>query len=91
MARQPGYFSAKGQYRECIQFAGICVVNRKSFFCGAAGGSLFGLQESNPVSPEVAYQGSSEKFGTEKAPLIGHTEIDGSKGICFWQELREIL
>ncbi|TVL99427.1 MAG: hypothetical protein CV087_18145 [Candidatus Brocadia sp. WS118] len=36
------------------------------------GGSLFGLQESNPVSPEVAYQGSSEKFGTEKDPLVGH-------------------
>lgn len=36
------------------------------------GGSLFGLQESNPVSPEVAYQGSSEKHGTEKDPLVGH-------------------
>ncbi|CAG0941420.1 hypothetical protein BROC_01447 [Candidatus Brocadiaceae bacterium] len=36
------------------------------------GGSLFGLQESNPVSPEVAYQGSSEKNGTEKDPMVGH-------------------
>ncbi len=36
------------------------------------GGSLFGLQESNPVSPEVAYQGSSEKYGTEKDPMVGH-------------------
>lgn len=36
------------------------------------GGSLFGLQESNPVSPEAAYQGSSEKFGTEKDPMVGH-------------------
>lgn len=36
------------------------------------GGSLYGLQESNPVSPEVAYQGSSEKFGTENDPMVGH-------------------
>lgn len=36
------------------------------------GGSLFGLQESNPVYPEIAYQGSSEKNGTEKDPLVGH-------------------
>lgn len=36
------------------------------------GGSLFGLQESNPVSTEEAYQGSSEKFGTEKDPMVGH-------------------
>lgn len=36
------------------------------------GGSLFGLQESNPVAPEAAYQGSSEKFGTEKDPMVGH-------------------
>lgn len=36
------------------------------------GGSLFGLQESNPVSPEIAYEGSSEKNGTEKDPMVGH-------------------
>lgn len=36
------------------------------------GGSLFGLQESNPVSPEEAYEGSSEKYGTEKDPMVGH-------------------
>ncbi len=35
------------------------------------GGSLFGLQESNPVSTEAAYQGPSEKYGTEKDPLVG--------------------
>lgn len=36
------------------------------------GGSLYGLQESNPVSPEIAYQGSSEDIGTEKDPMVGH-------------------
>jgi len=36
------------------------------------GGSLFGLQESNPVDPEVAYDGKLDDFGTTKDPLIGH-------------------
>lgn len=42
------------------------------FFAVQPGGSLFGLQESNPVAPEAAYQGSSEKYGTEKDPMVGH-------------------
>ena len=36
------------------------------------GGSLFGLQFSNPVATEVAYQGLSENIGTENDPMIGH-------------------
>jgi len=35
------------------------------------GGSLFGLQESNPVDPRAAYQGPSSDFGTPSDPLVG--------------------
>jgi Haem-degrading len=35
------------------------------------GGSLFGLQESNPVNPLVAYQGSSADEGTASDPMVG--------------------
>jgi uncharacterized protein GlcG (DUF336 family) len=35
------------------------------------GGSLFGLQESNPVDATVAYQGSASDFGTDEDPLVG--------------------
>lgn len=35
------------------------------------GGSLFGLQESNPVNTAAAYQGPSTKFGTATDPLVG--------------------
>jgi uncharacterized protein GlcG (DUF336 family) len=35
------------------------------------GGSLFGLQESNPVDTGSAYKGPSEKFGTAADPLVG--------------------
>jgi hypothetical protein len=35
------------------------------------GGSLFGLQHSNPVDPAIAYQGSASTFGTPYDPIVG--------------------
>jgi uncharacterized protein GlcG (DUF336 family) len=35
------------------------------------GGSLFGLQFSNPVDPSVAYKGASQQFGTANDPMVG--------------------
>lgn len=35
------------------------------------GGSLFGLQESNPVNPGVAYRGNFATFGRYNDPLVG--------------------
>lgn len=35
------------------------------------GGSLFGLQESNPVDTSAAYAGPSANFGTSTDPLVG--------------------
>jgi uncharacterized protein GlcG (DUF336 family) len=35
------------------------------------GGSLFGLQESNPVDTLAAYQGPSARYGTATDPLVG--------------------
>jgi uncharacterized protein GlcG (DUF336 family) len=35
------------------------------------GGSLFGLQHSNPVDASIAYLGNAKAFGTKKDPLVG--------------------
>ena len=35
------------------------------------GGSLFGLQESNPVDTSVAYEGPSSNYGTVRDPMAG--------------------
>ena len=35
------------------------------------GGSLFGLQESNPVDTGAAYKGPSSQYGTRNDPLVG--------------------
>ncbi len=36
------------------------------------GGSLYGLQHSNPVDPEVAYRGNAKFFGASQDPMIGN-------------------
>ncbi|MBI2685805.1 MAG: heme-binding protein [Acidobacteria bacterium] len=35
------------------------------------GGSLFGLQHSNPVDTSVAYKGPSSKYGSSNDPMVG--------------------
>lgn len=58
------------------------------------GGSLFGLQESNPVDTKVAYEGDSAKFGTTKDPMIGK-RIGGVNvfggGLALYNSKGEIL
>src|SRR6266849_10394925 len=36
------------------------------------GGSLYGLQHSNPVDTDVAYAGPSSSYGTASDPMVGH-------------------
>jgi uncharacterized protein GlcG (DUF336 family) len=36
------------------------------------GGSLYGLQASNPVDTSVAYRGPSANYGTAHDPMVGH-------------------
>jgi len=36
------------------------------------GGSLFGLQESNPVDTKVAYAGPSSNYGAAQDPMVGN-------------------
>lgn len=36
------------------------------------GGSLFGLQESNPVNVQAAYAGNAFLYGTPRDPMVGH-------------------
>jgi uncharacterized protein GlcG (DUF336 family) len=58
------------------------------------GGSLFGLQESNPVDTEVAYRGHSEDFGTDDDPMVGH-KIGGVNvfggGLALYNTKHEII
>ncbi len=53
------------------QAAGLALSTANLYAATQPGGSLFGLQHSNPVETDVAYQGSSSKYGTSSDPMVG--------------------
>src|SRR5579885_927104 len=53
------------------QPTGLALSTANLYSAVQPGGSLFGLQHSNPVDTENAYQGPSSRFGTANDPLVG--------------------
>ncbi len=57
------------------------------------GGSLFGLQFSNPVDPSVAYQGAASQFGTASDPLrnkrVGGINVFGG-GLALYKAGKKV-
>jgi len=51
--------------------AGLALSTANLYSAVQPGGSLFGLQESNPVATAEAYKGPSENFGQSNDPLVG--------------------
>jgi uncharacterized protein GlcG (DUF336 family) len=50
---------------------GLALSTANLFSAVQPGGTLYGLQHSNPVDPEVAYQGNAAFYGTAQDPLVG--------------------
>lgn len=50
---------------------GLAISSGALFAAVQPGGSLFGLQESNPVDAEHAYQGNPNNYGKHNDPLVG--------------------
>jgi uncharacterized protein GlcG (DUF336 family) len=53
------------------QPSGLALSTANLYSAVQPGGSLFGLQASNPVSTDVAYQGESSQYGTQYDPMVG--------------------
>jgi hypothetical protein len=53
------------------QSKGLALSTANLYSAVQPGGSLFGLQESNPVDTGVAYQGPSWNYGTAFDPMVG--------------------
>lgn len=53
------------------QAKGLALSSANLYAAVQPGGSLYGLQHSNPVNPEVAYRGNPGQFGTGADPLVG--------------------
>jgi len=54
-----------------LSLNGLALSTANLYAATQPGGSLFGLQESNPVNPELAYAGDINSFGTADDPMIG--------------------
>jgi len=61
----------KANTANAFSLPGLSVSTAQLYAAVQPGGSLFGLQESNPVDAQVAYAGKAADFGTTKDPLIG--------------------
>jgi uncharacterized protein GlcG (DUF336 family) len=54
------------------QAGGLALSTANLFSAVQPGGSLFGLQESNPVDTSVAYAAPATRFGAFNDPMVGH-------------------
>jgi uncharacterized protein GlcG (DUF336 family) len=52
-------------------FPGLALSTANIYWAVQPGGSLFGLQESNPVDPDVAYGGNPVNYGQPNDPMVG--------------------
>jgi hypothetical protein len=61
----------KANTANAFSLPGLVLSTANLFTAVQPGGSLFGLQESNPVNVAAAYKGPSKSYGTKKDPLVG--------------------
>ena len=61
----------KANTANAFSLPGLALSTANLFSAVQPGGSLYGLQFSNPVSTEVAYKGPSENIGKENDPMVG--------------------
>lgn len=64
------------------------------FSAVSPGGSLYGLQHSNPVDTEVAYRGPASRFGASNDPMVGRrvggVNVFGG-GLALYNEAGELV
>jgi uncharacterized protein GlcG (DUF336 family) len=61
----------KANTANAFSLPGLALSTANLYSAVQPGGSLFGLQESNPVNTEVAYRGSAANFGRHSDPMVG--------------------
>ena len=61
----------KANTANAFSLKGLALSTANLYSAVQPGGSLFGLQESNPVDINFAYDGSADQFGSVRDPLVG--------------------
>jgi uncharacterized protein GlcG (DUF336 family) len=62
----------KANTANAFSLDGLALSTANLFSAVQPGGSLFGLQASNPVDVRVAYAGPAANFGRRDDPMVGH-------------------
>lgn len=61
----------KANTANAFSLPGLALSTANLFSAVQPGGSLFGLQESNPVNTKVAYRGNAKRYGKRNDPMVG--------------------
>lgn len=61
----------KANTANAFSLPGLALSTANLYSAVQPGGSLFGLQESNPVDTKVAYGGRPQDYGRESDPMVG--------------------
>lgn len=61
----------KANTANAFSLPGLALSTANLYTAVQPGGSLFGLQESNPVDTKVAYKGPSANYGQANDPMVG--------------------
>jgi uncharacterized protein GlcG (DUF336 family) len=76
------------------QAAGLALSTANIYSAVQPGGSLFGLQHSNPVDTEAAYEGPSSRHGRPDDPLVGE-KVGGVNvfggGLALYNSERQVV
>ncbi len=62
----------KANTANAFSLPGLSLSTANLFSAVQSGGSLYGLQHSNPVNTQVAYGGDVNKIGSKQDPMVGH-------------------
>jgi uncharacterized protein GlcG (DUF336 family) len=62
----------KANTANAFSLPGLSLSTANLYYAVQPGGSLFGLQHSNPVDTHNAYRGPATAFGTGSDPMVGH-------------------
>src|SRR5712691_1280452 len=62
----------KANAANAFSLPGLALSTANLYSAVQPGGSLYGLQHSNPVDTEVAYRGPAADFGTGSDPMVAH-------------------
>ena len=62
----------KANTANAFSLPGLALSTANLYSAVQPGGSLYGLQASNPVDPALAYLGPANSFGTSADPMVGY-------------------